>query len=256
MTTEKETPETPKEEIQEEETPTQETVEDKLSKLEERLAKAESLAEEKDKGFRTLQQKYDRLYKSRTETPEDSSGITKKLTDEIEQLGKATYQDDPNAQARIIALKSEVANIERDQARKAQLKKQESLAQEARDELEDKIRDAGYDPDDENFDSVWDKWELASLADGKFERAENKLSRILSKMKPKEEEKKPVEDEEKMRERIKREILEEYNLNPKEKVKPKGSSDSDAQIRKNFRENPGDPKALREYAELQAREGK
>ena len=125
MTTEKETKdeevETPKPETPEAETSTQETVEDKVAKLEERVTKAESLAEEKDKGFRTLQQKYDRLYKSRSvEEPENKvSTINKKIVDELDRQRNPNYADDPNTTERIQALRIELAQAEAEESRNA-----------------------------------------------------------------------------------------------------------------------------------------
>ena len=203
------------------------TTDERLALIEEELQKAKSLAEEKDKGFRTLQQKYDRLYKARTVDEPDStvSTINKKIVDELDRQRNPNYADDPQSQERIQALKIELAKAEAEESRKAQLRKQESMANEAKESLEDKIREAGFEPEDEKFDTVWDKWDLARLADGKFERAEEKLTRILSRAKPKEEtveEKKPVETEEQMRERLEREILEERGLTKPEKVRTTG----------------------------------
>ena len=241
-----------------EETSTQESVEEQITKLREEVEAAKSLAREKDEGFKTLQRKYDRLYKQKQPEPQknDSSKTIKKLADEIEHLGKDTYSDDPSARARMTALKTELAELERQEAYNARLRQQEQLAREARDNLEDKIRDAGLEPDDEKFDAVWTSWELASLADGKFERAEDKLTRILSRIKPKEteeEEKKPVETEAQMRERLEREILEKHGLTKPEKKTPSGLSADEKEIRKRYRENPNDKSALADFLELQSK---
>jgi len=253
--------------IDSEETP-KETLEDKFARLDAeskdlkaRVEKAEGLAEEKDKGFRTLQERYRRRFHEEPFTEESkATAINKKIIDELERQRNPNYADDADAQVRIQALRNELTTAEREETRKAQMRRQESLSEESKGNLEDKIREAGQDPDDEKFDVVWTEWRLSSLADGKFDNVENKLGKILTRMKPKEtEEVKPVDDEKKteaeMRERIEREVIEKYNLNPEDKLTPKGSADADKQIRENYRNNPGDKKALREYLAMKEREG-
>lgn len=213
------------------ETPTQESVEDRIAKLEEAVKTADAKADEKDKGFRTLQQKYDKLYKQQSEPGKNDS--TRLMLDEIERLGSSVYSDDSNAQARISTLKAEIGRIEQAAQYNTKMREQQQIAGDKRVELEDKIREAGGDPEDIKFDGVWDSWELSSLADGKFERADTRLDKIL-KVKPAET--KPVETEDKIRERIERETLEKYKLTSPEKTRPSAAGKNIPTKMEDFRE--------------------
>ena len=66
-----------------------------------------------------------------------------------------------------------------------------------RNKMQEQIVTAGFNPDDEQFEGVFDLFETAALS-GRFERAEEKLKRTLGKLKPatpksKEEQEKELE---------------------------------------------------------------
>lgn len=197
-------------------TPTQK---EDVETLKAELAKTKALAEEKEKGFKTLQRE---IAKLKRQPQTEQSPVTKSIVNELDNLSKSTYSDDPAAQARISVLKNQLA----DEERKALVSRQQAQIDTKREELYDQLREAGLDPTDESItadlenaldDEMW-------MGDGSFKRADRQLKKILKNVKPSEvkekvDTKKP-ETEAQLRERIEREVLEKHGLLKPEKANP------------------------------------
>jgi len=121
---------------------------------------------------------------------------------------------------RIAQLEAEIARERQMETIQKQRDAIEGYTNQWRGKLEDKIRGAGENPTDEKFDRVWDAFEIAYVKDGKFERADERLDRILTKIKPS----KP-EDEtfEKRLDEEKRKWMEEHGLLTSETGLPSAS---------------------------------
>ena len=111
--------------------------------------------------------------------PASSNKTLSKVIEEMERRAGADYVEDPAAQSRISALKAELV-------REEQLQSQETTIKQKRLELNQKIADAGFDPSDDRFLEVDEAFDLATF-DGKFERVDKRLARVLKSVKPVEE---------------------------------------------------------------------
>lgn len=147
--------------------------------------------------------------------PNVLSSLTK-ITEELER--QASQSDDPTAPTRIAQLKAEIRKEEERVAYEAQVKQWQSSAAMERMNLEQRIKEAGFDPNDDMFADVFESWELSAILDQRYDRAERKLDRIIKKA-PKPE-KKEVETEAQVRERLTREIYEKEGLTGREKATP------------------------------------
>ncbi len=83
--------------------------------------------------------------------------------------------------------KARVSAIEVQQQRDAQLAKQDAVADGHKAEITKRIRDAGLDPEDEQFEGVMDAFEYGRDVTGVFDKADSRLTRILTKLKPEEQ---------------------------------------------------------------------
>ena len=193
-------------------TETQTVDDDRLKKL---LAEAKesgrSEAEEKYKGFQRTVSKREREnaeLKKQLEQPNTSSSVgTQELM--LEML-KGQQGDEPNP--RVAQLESALAVEKQREAQNTAYKKQQAGALDKRSELEQQIIDAGHDPDDEAFEEVFEAWEVANIMDGKFERADRKLARTLKNLKPQETTETQTPDIDKIREEVRRQVMEENGL--------------------------------------------
>jgi len=165
-----------------------------------------------------------RLRKQLTEAPKVASpaiDAQKILLEEMEARQAETGEPNP----RIAALKAEIARLEQQEFI-------ERTTNEWRSKLETRISEAGLDPTDEKFDSVWDRFHMAYYVDGPagFAEAEKRLERILSKSVPKQEPKSPEGKPEKKTyteeevEELKRRWMEEQGLLTSEAGGPSASS--------------------------------
>jgi len=119
-----------------------------------------------------------RLQEPKTQEPR----ITSKVLDLMETGEDYT---NPERQTAIRKLKEETQYQEKMVA-------WETGVEQKRSEVNQKIEEAGLNPDDESFDKVWDAFEIASQT-GRFENVESRLDRVISK--PKKEEKKEIKEE-------------------------------------------------------------
>lgn len=79
-----------------------------------------------------------------------------------------------------------VKDLKMQMTREEQIARQDQIAQDYKSKLQEKITTAGLNPEDEQFDVVWDAYDMAYSVDGKFDRAESRLDRILNKQGKKE----------------------------------------------------------------------
>ena len=180
-----------------------------------------------------LKEQYDKLnsklssmgaeIKKLRETPVTQSNLTKQLVDEISTLSQNA--DDPQTQARINALRQQVQQEERNAA----INSQKKAIELKRIEMFEELREAGVDTEDISVVADLEN-ELESelwMGDGSFKRAErikNKILKSVPKKENKVEEEKPKETEAQMRERIKRELLEEQGLTKNKELSPSRAS--------------------------------
>lgn len=148
----------------------------------------------------------------------------KAMADELERLSQSSYADDPAAAVRLSAIKKQIA----DEEMRQWVEVREAFTRDWRGTLEKQIAESGLTPEDSQFDDVWETFDIAYSVDGKFERAEKKLNRILKEIKPmgvqktSEAPKQPTEKE--VRDQIRAEVMKEFNLLPTSTTGPSGSS--------------------------------
>jgi len=149
---------------------------------------------------RTVAKKDQELEQLRRQAPQAIPNTTLKgIVDEIERLQtREDYSPDPASQSRIAQLKGEIVREEQRVAQQQAYAQMDAIANQWRERLDQKIRDAGFDPSDDKFDGVNDAFTIANSVDGKFEKAEARLDRILGKAKPTQETKPKESEEEKI----------------------------------------------------------
>lgn len=152
-----------------EKTFTQEEVEAGLSRLREEEIK-------KYQGLQKVVSRKDQQIEQLKQSPKPQSKVTNKLIDEIEHL--ARNSDDGLASTnRIAALKQELVKEEN-------IAQGEAFANDWHSKINQKIIDAGYDPNDDAFVDVEEAYQTAYYSHGKFELAEKKADRILKSLQP------------------------------------------------------------------------
>lgn len=193
-----------------------------------------------------------RLRDAEGRQPSTETQTMKALINEMERLKDES--GDPESKGRLQALKAQIVYEEQKQGR-------ESYTKTWRDRLEQKIKDANLSPTDEQFDEVWDAFDLTYAVDGKFERADKKLDKVIKAIKPVSKEEKPVAKTEKTYTQAelaeeKRKWMEEKGLLKTEPGQPSGASASRKQIIADYSKNPRDPVAKKAYMDLRREEGR
>jgi len=179
-----------------------------------------------------------------TEKEEAYKGLQKSIARQAEELGqlrkRATQPSSLSVKRDEIILEEmkrraqeegitnpRIAELEGELLREKQRESMETYTSTYREKLNQKIKESGLDPTDEQFDGVWETFDIAYAVDGKFERADKKLDRVLSKPKP---EKKEIvvekDDFTKRLEEEKRKWMEEQGLLATETGGPSASSPS------------------------------
>ncbi len=175
----------------------------------------EMIKQAEDKQYAKLNQSLTKLGQENKKLRErGSSKVSPEFLTLMEQMATGEYTNDPNFVAKVKGLKEE-------ETRKEALARMEQVTGEAREKIEQKIKDAGFELDDDAFDAVWLQFKYNAFADGKFEEAEAKLDKKLSKMKKPAKEPKPQDVEE-----AARKILEEQGKLKTETGLPSGVSSS------------------------------
>lgn len=142
----------------------------------------------KQEGYREAMEKYKGIQRVVSKVESEN----KKLKEQIEKLQTTDYTtlldlaerqareaSDAEGLEKIAALR--VAETKKQQQRtlELQLAKQQEVIDSKREEIEQKIKESGQDPDDVKFDNVWLAWELAGAKDGDFSRVDKRLSKLL-----------------------------------------------------------------------------
>jgi hypothetical protein len=166
---------------------------------------------EKDKAYQGLQKVINRkdseINKLKKQTPQTGNQTLQEL---LELVGG----DDMD-----VARTGKIERLKAQLARETQLQQQDRITADTRDALDQRIYDAGLDPNDAMFDGVNDAFELAANVSGNFQTAERRLDRILAQTKRVETKvETQVESNESEEDRIER-LAEERTL---QKLKEKG----------------------------------
>ena len=186
-------------------------------------ATAKSVAWEKYQGIQKTLSEKDQIIKGfqagKTQ-PQTPSTLQQGM---LELLKAQARESGDEAQiARIATLEQAVTREASNLQYQGEVKKYQDEHETHRGELDRKIKEAGFDPNDDMFLDVTEALENA-YDHRNYGLVDRKLERIL-KTNPKQKESKPeVETEEKMRERIERDVLEKHGLLKPEKVSPSGS---------------------------------
>jgi hypothetical protein len=180
------------------ETPEPETVTEEPPKdeISERISKLEK----ENANYKSLQRKYNKLIEEKKQPPyqppqgSDLGAFEfmlqqEKMKPSVDELGNQVQNP------AISMLEAKIRELRLQDEQRARFAQQQAIATDWRDKLENRIIEAGLDPAGEDFDDVWDAYDLSNALDGKFERAERKLERALRQAKP--EEKSEVKSEEK-----------------------------------------------------------
>jgi len=198
-----------KEEVEpiEEETPVEaQTKTYTQEELEAQIAQAKEEEQNKYKGYQRVVSAREReIERLKMQVAQPTSHADELLLEELEARQTELGETNP----RIAKLRAEIAKEKQREAQQAQIQWQERMTQEWRDKFDQRIKEAGLDPDNEKFDDFHDAFEDAQ-EDGRFGKAERKLNRILA-TKPKE---KPVTDDKyaKLLDEEKRKWMEEQGL--------------------------------------------
>lgn len=215
--------------------------------IEAAIEKARDEELQKYKGIqRTIAQKDKEIASLKKLSESKQSGISLAPYEIMLEEMKTRANELGETNPRITQLET-MLNIER--RKETELKQREAveqITQTWRDKLETRIAEANLDPKDERFDDMWESFDITYGVDGKFERVEKKLDRILKgvtkEVKP--ESKKteaPIADdiEKKVQARLaeeRRKWMEENNLLEKETGQPSGVSRSWEQTQKDYYE--------------------
>ena len=231
-----------------------EAIKTQLAEAEERAIAAEAKAEEKDKGFRTIQQQLSK----KTATPSvATSGTARALQEMIgaieaqasEEVGGIT----PATQAKLNAARQQLVAVEQ----QAVYERQEAITSDFRNNFNAKIEAAGLDPDDDKFDRFWTMVERAEdkLGVPGFEKADKRLDRILETTKPSEEKKAEPKLTPEQEEKIARRWKEKHGELETHEGTPSGASGSFEAARDAMIKNPSNPAVMKRYQEAKKEKG-
>lgn len=195
-----------------------------------------TLAESSLQGLRASQKERERKLKElegKLVQPSRPSQLhaSEVLLEELEAREKELGEPNP----RIARLKAEIVRERQSETQAAQVQWQEQEIQRQQEKFNQQIKEAGLDPQDERLEDFQDAFEDAK-DDGKFGKAERKLNRILSKVKPSEPKGKEVERDMKDEwiEEGRRQAKEELGLLTSQTGGPSGAGMSDNEFEHKF----------------------
>ena len=198
-------------------TPTQEEIDALVAKAKE---DGKTEAQKEYQGIQRTVAAKDREIKKLKEQTAQPSGRTRSTEIQLEDM-KARQQETGEPNPRIAMLEAELQ-------REMRTDYVERTTREAREKLDRKIVEAGYDPSDKMFRPVNKEFRLAYRLDGEFGYADELLDEILADVKqetkPPEGEKKKTFSEEDVEE-LKRRWMEEQGLLSTSDGGPSGSPD-------------------------------
>ncbi len=168
-----------------------EALKTQLGEANEATKQAQALAEEKEKGFKSLQ----RQLSEKKVIPQSSlpqAQATQELISAIEnQVREAGDTMSPTTQAKLNAARQQLAAIEQ----QAAYEKQDAITLGVAADLRNELIDAGIDPDGSKCDGVWDAIQIAKMSDGNFDNAKKRTSRIIKNIKKEEPKKEEPSDD-------------------------------------------------------------
>ena len=168
-----------------------EALKTQLGEANEATKQAQALAEEKEKGFKSLQ----RQLSEKKVIPQSSlpqAQATQELISAIEnQVREAGDTMSPTTQAKLNAARQQLAAIEQ----QAAYEKQAAITLGVAADLRNELIDADIDPDDSKCDGVWDAIQIAKMSDGNFDNAKKRTSRIIKNIKKEEPKKEEPSDD-------------------------------------------------------------
>lgn len=141
--------------------------------------------------------------------------------------------------------------LKADQDARYQIQQTAALGEKAK--LEEQIEEAGLDPTHENFDDVWESWDLANQLDGKWERPQKKLTRILKAIVPKQEPE--AKTEANTEEEAARKKAEENGTLITDTGRPSAASRSFRQLEDQATADPSNAKLWNRYLEARKEKG-
>ena len=252
MTEETETVEatTVETEVTQTETDTQLTEARVREMLAEAKAEGKAEAEETYKGFQrtvTKTQRENEELRQRLETTPTASTVTQELM--VQEL-KAIDAENPNANSRIATLEHAISLEKQKATKQAEFNTQQAEARTERGKLETQIEDAGFDPAHEDFEDVFESWDLSNKLDGDWVRPQKKLARVLKQKVVKAEPEEEPDAEEKARAEA-----EKNGTLKTETGSPSTSSGSHKQIAARWLADPDNPVLRKAYNESRLREG-
>ena len=110
-------------------------------------------------------------------------------------------------------------------------KSQQTKIDTVRNNLHNKIKEAGEDVNSPKFRAV-----RAYFKQGLFEEASDEIDEILSKKETKVEKEEPKKSDKELRDEIRAEVMKEFNLTKQESTKPSAAVSSFAKIEKDYAE--------------------
>lgn len=236
--------------------PTTPTLEEQLTALQ---SEKESLTKERDEATKGLKTAHSRLTdkdkeirgKNAVNTRIDGLEETTRVLVGMLNERLASGELDESQKTDYLAKFDAVVKEQKATSDQAVVKAQQEEDYKHRDELWSKAKEFGTYEENDNVAEIYD-----ALMEGKTYKAERIIKKLEKTTDTKE---KKVESEE---ERINKLVDEKLRLKMEEKGMlesetggPSGASPNDEQIRKNFRENPNDPKAYQEYHAYLTRTG-
>lgn len=107
------------------------------------------------------------------------------------EAGQGEYGDNPKIQAAKVVIaqeKQREALAQAEATRTSQYNEWVTYADGEKTKMEQRIKDAGFDPSNDDFDRVWDAWLIGKTSSGQegFDLANTRLERITKKSKPEE----------------------------------------------------------------------
>lgn len=219
-----------------------------LALIEKARLDAKKDAEETYKGIqRTIAKKDQEIARLRKQAEDRPSTTVNEAFLEALKADNAYGDNNPKIQQLEALLAQEKAK----EAQSRAVADVEAYTNTWREKMEAKITEKGLDPEDEQFADVWEQFDLAHAIDGKFERADKKLDRVLKGVVVEKIEEPVKDDFEARLKEEKRKWMIEAGLLEKETGEPAGSGSKNvSKIINEYAESPNDPDKKAAYAEM------
>ncbi len=174
-------------------TPTQEEIDAMLLKARDE-GKAD--AQQEYQGIqRTVAKKDLKIQELEKLTSQPKTPISGKFNEELLGILEAQQTQLGESNPRIAELKRQIILEKQRETQQTRYQVQDAISGEEREELDETIRDAGFDPSDPIFAEVNKAFENARDNTGMFERAHRKLAVVLKTAKPKSDTPKETEEQ-------------------------------------------------------------